>query len=108
MSATGCYAAYGWYSSPVCGILTDSVCHISIGINDLASEIFSIGPNPVTEIIQIQGLTKATNYTVLNAIGKEILYGSVEEAGTIYVKELSSGEYFLNMGNRVFKFLKGL
>ncbi len=106
MTATGCYAAYGWYSNPGCGILTDSICHISTDIIDLTSENISIGPNPVTEIIQIHGITKTTNYTILNAIGKEILYGSVEESGTIFVKELSSGMYFLRVGNWVFKFVK--
>lgn len=67
----------------------------------------SIYPNPAQDIIQVQGLTEATNFTIYNALGSKVKQGNVDLNQTINTSELASGVYILNLNDsKNIKFVK--
>ncbi|WP_452232593.1 T9SS type A sorting domain-containing protein [Lacinutrix sp. MEBiC02595] len=64
-------------------------------------------PNPATDYIQINGLTKTEDYTIYNTLGQEVKSGFISENQKLDIQSLANGMYFLKLeeGNS-FKFMK--
>ena len=54
-------------------------------------------PNPSTNFIKIEGLTKAENYKLFNALGVLVTSGDVSNNEKIDIKNLTNGVYFLKL-----------
>lgn len=69
----------------------------------ILSNTFSIYPNPANDIIHVNTYTNLINesYTITNTLGQTILDGELEnEHSTINIQSLSSGIYFLQLGDK--------
>ena len=72
--------------------------------NNVSMTIF---PNPSGSTIQVTGLTQAEEYKIYNALGKQILEGSISSKENIKIEHLVRGFYFLKFNNRnILKFIK--
>lgn len=65
---------------------------------ELSKEI-KLFPNPSTNYIQIQGLTKIENYKIYDVLGTKIREGVVSSNDRIDIKNLTNGIYFLKFDN---------
>ena len=70
------------------------------GISDpaLAGKL-SIYPNPAKQALYIkseQGI-KPESYEVINALGQQVLYGSLQQQRSVNVSSLASGTYFIRI-----------
>lgn len=81
--------------------------------NNLSSEDFNLKnevklyPNPTSDFIAISGLTKTTNYTLYNILGKVVSTGTVANNQNLSVQHLPKGAYFIKLGNDItLKFIK--
>ena len=93
---------------------TSSVVNITgVGIKLISTEsLISIYPNPVTDVLTIASSTAYTNkpYTILNALGQQVLAGSI--TGTITNVDmhlLAAGLYLIKTGGekpQTFKIIK--
>ncbi|SFH76633.1 T9SS type A sorting domain-containing protein [Halpernia frigidisoli] len=64
-------------------------------------------PNPSNDYIQITGLNKSEQYKIINSIGAEIKGATMSDNGTIKIRNLSNGVYFLKFDNgETQKFIK--
>jgi hypothetical protein len=85
-----------------------------VSVNNLSLNKFSTSinnlklyPNPSIDFVKIKGLTKNENYTIYNLQGTDIINGNISENEDIYIKNLTSGLYFLKFKNRnTLKFIK--
>jgi hypothetical protein len=76
-----------------------------VGVNELDSQVFSISPNPVMDLLNIEGLNGAEeNYSVIDLTGRE--YSTGKTTGKIDLSALPSGTYFLTIGHSNIKFIK--
>ncbi len=66
----------------------------------------SISPNPATDYINIQGLEESSEYKVLNAEGKLINSHKIRPGESIEIDHLMTGQYFLDIGDNIYKFMK--
>ncbi len=67
----------------------------------------SLYPNPSSEFIQINGLTKTKNYTIFSVLGSEINSGVISDNDKINIQGLTNGLYFLKFENgNTLKFIK--
>ena len=64
-------------------------------INDPAQETLSIYPNPVTDMIHIEGLDGTSRYTIHNQLGLRIAAG--ETNGKVPADKLAPGTYYLRL-----------
>jgi predicted acyl esterase len=83
---------------------------LSLGIKQLnKDDALEVFPNPVNEILNLNGSIEYKSFSLKDVFGREVLIG--ESTNTINVSNLNSGVYFLvlNFGNDVktIKFLKG-
>lgn len=63
--------------------------------------------NPTSDFIEIKGLKKAIDYKIFNVLGSEIKSGTIANQEKIDIRDLTSGLYFLNLGNeKKIKFIK--
>jgi len=78
--------------------------HSLVGMEENSTIHFSIYPNPVTEQINISGLTKQEKYSITD------LNGSITQKGNttsiIQVDQLPAGVYILEIGGKKEKFVK--
>ncbi len=71
------------------------------------SQSVKIYPNPVQDYLNVSGLKKSENYSIINAAGQKVMKGTVSENEKIDAQKLSSGLYFLLLENgSKIKFLK--
>ena len=81
---------------------TLSLNKFSTSINNL-----KLYPNPSIDFVKIKGLIKNENYTIYNLQGTDIINGNISENEGIYIKNLTSGLYFLKFENgNTLKFIK--
>ncbi len=101
----GCYTVASWIYYEGCAVMSDSICFVTVGDNQLmqASSSWSIGPNPTQEIIQLQSYAHVHgNISVefFDVKGKCILkkefldFSGIE---SISLSNLSNGIYFLQL-----------
>ncbi len=66
-----------------------------LGVNDVApTQQLTISPNPVTDILTIQGAQPA-GITITNTLGRQVL--SATHTNTLNIKWLSTGIYFIRL-----------
>ena len=70
------------------------------GINDIKNANIKIYPNPTNNIINIEGLNKNENNTILifDVQGKLVITKTINEKGTIDLSELNKGVYVIKIG----------
>ncbi|MDG1332004.1 MAG: T9SS type A sorting domain-containing protein [Crocinitomicaceae bacterium] len=64
----------------------------SVGVDKIGLETIQVHPNPVREVLTIDGIDNSQAYSVLNAQGRLVLNGSGNE---VNVQELTPGIYFI-------------
>ena len=90
-----------------------SSCRLSIGsllfdyqsaeIGSAAPIALILSPNPVQDILSIQGMNSG-NYQIFNAAGQCIQKGYFDNQ--IEVSQLTNGSYFLHIGTEILPFIK--
>ncbi len=64
-------------------------------------------PNPATTSIKIKNLTGATNYTILDVLGKTVQKGTLRQNETVMINKLNSGLYIVKLATgQSFKLIK--
>jgi hypothetical protein len=93
---------------PVCTFSTNCGNSCSpVGIDEYAITAFTISPNPVNDYLAIKTTNNNAHFfTIRNVLGKTIKNLSFTKNESIDVSELSSGIYFLQIGNSIQKFIK--
>ncbi|MDG1503440.1 MAG: BspA family leucine-rich repeat surface protein, partial [Flavicella sp.] len=71
----------------------------SLGIDDQYLTNISIYPNPTNDKLFIQGLSDATEVSIYNILGKDVI--STNNASNINVKALPSGVYVIRISDGV-------
>lgn len=70
----------------------------AVGIADTELFTFKLYPNPVTETLQIEGLSSVESLHVYNLLGKKVMAAQVSgNRSTVDVAHLDKGVYFLKM-----------
>ena len=78
----------------------------SVTIEAPAPQI-KVYPNPSADFIQINGITQAFEYTIIDITGKVVIIGQSKNQTPIDISSLSKGTYFINIESySSFKFLK--
>ena len=81
----------------------------TLGVSDFEyeNENSYLYPNPSNSFIQISGLNKKTEYSIINILGHKISNGTVNYNERINTQNLNNGLYFLKLKNGgVLKFIK--
>ena len=93
---------YGW-------IITDGgLDFASLGTEDFDKSSVSLYPNPVLNVLNIDNNLTDQPYKIVDALGKVILKGKLNEGdNSINVEQLSKGIYYLKVSdNKASKFIK--
>lgn len=88
--------------------ITISVKEVILGVSDnVEAPKLKVYPNPVSNELNISGLTISTNATIFSVTGRKIMDVEVSnEHSSIDLNELSSGMYLLNVSGKTLKFVK--
>lgn len=89
-------------------ITTGDTC-ATLSLNDFAvnNNQYVLFPNPSTDFIEIQGLSKTETYTVYNMLGNKLNLGLILKGDKIDIRNLANGLYFLKFTNgHAIKFIK--
>jgi len=86
-----------------CGCDSVGCQFISVPESSTPSSDLSIYPNPVSNILRLEG-AKSDEYEVYDLLGRLILQGTLEYE--IDVSELPSGTYIFRVGNESRRFVK--
>lgn len=81
---------------------SDNVATSQEIINDQSVSV-SVYPNPVSDILHIEGMTEGQVIRLFNPEGR-LVYSDTK--GTINLKDMSQGVYLLKVGNDVFRIVK--
>lgn len=74
---------------------------------DLALKTIKVFPNPSSDFIKLNGLTRVENYRIYSALGKEVKNGVINENEKIDIRNFTKGLYYLNFDDGVnLKFIK--
>jgi hypothetical protein len=80
----------------------------TLSTNDLfTKEKVIFFPNPVSNFIQVSGITKLEKYNIYDYLGRKVINGIISNDEKIDIQTLTNGLYFLilNNGNKI-KFIK--
>lgn len=78
-----------------------------LGINDVKLSHITIHPNPTHSILNIEGLNKNVNISVIDMLGKQVIAQTVSVGEALDVSQLSQGIYTIKINNTVTsKFIK--
>ena len=79
-----------------------------VGIGESTKPVFKIYPNPADEKIIIEGNTiSSMRYSLQDQLGRILIAGYLEKKSTqVDIRGLSSGIYFVKIGEQAFKFVK--
>lgn len=78
---------------------------LNIGLEDELKSNLALYPNPTKDALYISGGDLFAPVTILDMSGRVITEGNLEN-GKIYLGNLSSGVYFIQVENEVLKFVK--
>lgn len=78
---------------------------LNIGIEDEVKSNLALYPNPTKDALYISGGDMFAPVSILDMSGRVITEGNLEN-GKIYLGNLSSGVYFIQVENEVLKFVK--
>lgn len=117
------YSAEGYYSKTISNVVISPnslknqdvyLAKSQVGLEDINnSTLFNIYPNPTKDILTISfpstlGFNNSTSYTIKNSLGIKIMSGNIVSTNTnINVSKLNNGIYFISIGTKVVKFIKG-
>ena len=82
--------------------------NIITSLNELEGNIFKLYPNPVINILTIEGFMGTINFVLINNQGKEVLLGQGEDSFKIDLSGLPSSVYTLILENQVVKISRKL
>jgi PKD repeat protein len=92
------------------GCIDTSQCVVinTIGIEELSADKIYIYPNPVLDAVCIKSSYSLAglNYTVIDARGRTVLKGTLDDSLIINVQFLKKGAYLINVANTQLKFIK--
>ncbi len=79
----------------------------TVGISDFNSNKVNVYPNPVNNILQIDGtITEIENVTLYDVLGKKISMAVNKTDNSMDLSNLKTGVYFLKTNNQTIKILK--
>ncbi len=90
-----------------CGLDTSREAKLSVwgvNTNSINKQVFILSPNPVKDILNIQGVQNTANYQITNAIGQTCLQGKFTEK--LDVSALNAGVYFFITETGTQRFVK--
>jgi hypothetical protein len=70
------------------------------GIEEIGNDLFSVYPNPVSDIVTVnyKGVEKNTTYVIYDLAGKVVLTGTIQNENTsVNVSSIASGSYLLDI-----------
>ena len=77
-----------------------------VGINKISADKFNVYPNPVEDVININGI-KDGNFSIFSISGQKVLAGIISASNArIDVSKLQAGIYVINMNGSVARFIK--
>ncbi|MEN3322683.1 T9SS type A sorting domain-containing protein [Mariniflexile soesokkakense] len=80
---------------------------LSIADNHNERRKVSLFPNPSNDYITISNLQEKENYSIINALGQEVLKGNIINKEGIDIRNLNNGLYYLKLENKnTLKFIK--
>jgi hypothetical protein len=83
------------------------VTESTLGIEGLEKFETLIAPNPASDFIKIYGSTEFKTYAIHNVLGQTVKKSSKIKNNKIYLNELESGIYFIEIDKfKVFKLIK--
>ena len=104
VTQAGCYRVASWLDFPGCAVLSDSVCFVTVGNNDLrAADSWNIGPNPAFEILNLSSyrhLNENIALRISDMNGKSLIentWANFSGKESLSMKDLSAGIYFLQI-----------
>jgi hypothetical protein len=68
---------------------------------------FTIYPNPVSDYLHVSGVTGSISGTMHNVLGMKVKQFEISEASPVDMRDLSTGLYFVNIGNTTIKIIRG-
>lgn len=106
-------------TSPVCGTFTYGevedygvylLQNSNLSTNETANKKeINIYPNPVSDILNISGLSEENDFEIYNAIGQKVISGKISDR-KVNVSQLLKGVYFIQINDKgkldKFKFIK--
>jgi hypothetical protein len=72
-------------------------------VSSISSATVSVFPNPVEDIIYVDGIDKDAEIIVMDLAGKQLMQAKARQ---INVSSLQTGSYLLKVNNKIVKFLK--
>ena len=95
-------------NSSSCTVTSECITVTTLGLNPLTPNALkvSVYPNPASAEIQVSGLQTTESYSIYDTLGKLMLKGNTSNKAVINVQDLSSGMYFITIGNHVIRFIK--
>lgn len=79
----------------------------TLAVNDFSNIHFQAYPNPVSDFVQLSGLSKAENYTIFNISGMQLSKGKIDRNQKINTENLKTGLYLIKLENgQTVKFIK--
>ena len=95
-------------NSNSCTVTSECITVTTLGLNPLTPNALkvSVYPNPASAEIQVSGLQTTESYSIYDTLGKLMLKGNTSNKAVINVQDLSSGMYFITIGNHVIRFIK--
>ena len=95
-------------NSNSCTVTSECITVTTLGLNPVTPNALkvSVYPNPASAEIQVSGLQTTESYMIYDTLGKLMLKGNTSNKAVINVQDLSSGMYFITIGNHVIRFIK--
>lgn len=78
----------------------------ALSVSDLSKQQFALYPNPAKNDININGIDKATDFTIYFTDGKLVRQGIYQPEKSINISELVPGTYIFKINDKNVKFLK--
>jgi hypothetical protein len=75
-----------------------------VGVDQISKLRYSISPNPVKDILNVDGVKLMSEYTIYSVAGKQLLTGIYTVP--VDLGSLSSGVYFLSINGQIARFIK--
>ncbi|WP_026755756.1 T9SS type A sorting domain-containing protein [Sediminibacter sp. Hel_I_10] len=95
-------------NSNSCTVTSECITVTTLGLNPVTPNALKVRvyPNPASAEIQVSGLQTTESYSIYDTLGKLMLKGNTSNKAVINVQDLSSGMYFITIGNHVIRFIK--
>lgn len=113
VTQTGCYSKEAWFAGyPACAVMSDTVCFLFSGMEEQASNPFTIFPNPANDQLHIQlngYADESAQLQVFDMLGCQVLNvvknipsQSADPSLSLDISSLEDGMYVLRIGKTKF------